>query len=186
MNANLRSIHPDDAKLILDAKRDLAMAMAELERLKAGRDEIARIARIDDCIFAIREGVLDAARVCDTAESVRLEIEYVEKRAITEEIFQEKIDEARAVHSEVLKTMRKILAEREERDKLRGFYDEIVKATGDDRVLDRLAKMKAQRDAANAKYDEVLSVLIGDHEDVDFENNEAARKVRDLMEKVKP
>ncbi len=108
---------------LTDAGRDLAMAMAELERLKAERDTALRE----------REAVLEGAsslEKCAKADS---------------EALREGFDAS-------------FRTAREERDKFR-----------------------RQRDAANAKYDEVCSVLIGDHEDVDFEGNEAARKVRDLM-----
>lgn len=74
--------------------------------------EVARTSRIADCIQGIREGETDALRICKTAEETRLEIEFVEKREITEAIYQERYAEAVALKETVLASMRTILAGR--------------------------------------------------------------------------
>lgn len=105
-------------KLEKKDQEDREAVRLENERLKKEAKEIEaerdRLAKIEDRILAIREGETDAIRGCKTAESVRREIEYVERREITAELFQERLEEAQAVKVAVLKSMREILADREQ------------------------------------------------------------------------
>lgn len=84
----------------------------ENEELKRQAEEAKRLALIEDRIQAIREGETDVLRVCKTIESIEKEIEYVEARPVTEELFQERIEDAKSTKYAVLKAMRAILDER--------------------------------------------------------------------------
>lgn len=85
----------------------------ENERLKKEAEEAkaekVRLNTLENMILAIREGETDAIRVCKTIESLEKEIAYVEKREVTEDIFQERFEEAKEVKASVLASMRTIL-----------------------------------------------------------------------------
>ncbi len=92
--------------------RDEWDTKVEKERQAKIAAEVARVARIADCIAAIREDETDALRIAKTAQEVRDCIAYCEARQITVEIFQERHAEAVALQATVLESMRTILAGR--------------------------------------------------------------------------
>lgn len=106
------------------------------------KDELARKTKIEDCMEAIREGETDALRICKTAKEVREEIEYVEKRSVTEDVFQERLKEAVKLKATVLFSMRSILKQREDA--------EALKAKRDAEDAKRKAELVAAKKAAKA------------------------------------
>lgn len=103
-------ITPEEDRVI--GLRDAWDTQVENERQAKIKAEVDRMAKIASAIEAIREGETDALRICKTAAETQREIEYVEKREITEAIYQERLAEALALKETVLTSMRTILAGR--------------------------------------------------------------------------
>lgn len=103
-------IETEEARVF--ALRDGWDTQVENERQAKIAAEVARTAKIADCIAAIREDETDALRIAKSAQEVRNCIAHCEGRAITIEIFQERHAEAIALQATVLESMRTILAGR--------------------------------------------------------------------------
>jgi hypothetical protein len=154
-------ITPEEDRVI--GLRDAWDTQVENERQAKIAAEVARVAKIASAIEAIREGETDALRICKTAEETQREIEYVEKREITEAIYQERLAEAVALKETVLTSMRTILAGRvaaeaaeaariqaakEEAQRLEVERAELVKLRAEAAERERLAKIESDRVAA--------------------------------------
>lgn len=166
------------------ARVEKEKADAEIARVKSEAEakataERERVAMIENRILAIREGETDAIRFCKTVELLEKEIAYVEAREINEELFQERLEEAKEIRTGVLVSMRKILSDKkaqeaasekarkeleaankkaqeeanraaeEARIAAEKAQKEILKATAEKATAEK--KAKAERDAAEAK-----------------------------------
>lgn len=174
----------EDAKLFTkavktEAERLVGIMAAEEDRLQALRDawdeaeqarkdaliaaERARVEAIADRITALREDEIDAVRIDKTAEQTRTTLEYSLARAVTPELFEERFDEAVAVHAEVVASIRAILAKREadeaaaaeaeaarqaEIARIAAEREELAKLRAEQAERERLAKVEADRVAA--------------------------------------
>lgn len=174
----------EDAKLFTkavktEAERLVGIMVAEEDRLQALRDawdeaeqarkdaliaaERARVEAIADRITALREDEIDAVRINKTAEQTRTTLEYSLARAVTPELFEERFDEAVAVHAEVVASIRAILAKREtdeaaaaeaeaarlaELERLAAERAELAKLRAEQAERERLAKIESDRVAA--------------------------------------
>lgn len=169
----------------------------ENERLKKEAEETKRLALIENRIQAIREGETDVLRVCKTVESIENEIEYVEARPITEELFQERLEDARATKDAVLVAMRAILAERKaaeaealaekeriekERDAERKLAADKLAAEQDKAREEAIAAQKA-REQERKKWEAEAERQRAEATKARKEQEEKARKEREAADK---
>lgn len=126
-------------------------ARKEAEKAARAKDEADRINAIHDRLQGIREGYTDVLNICKTADAMQREIEYIEAREITPELFEEFTDRAIALKSETLQKMRELHAaavEREaaaEREKAEREA-EAARLAAERAELERLRAEQAERD----------------------------------------
>lgn len=138
-------ITPEEDRVI--ALRDAWDTQVENERQAKIKAEADRMAKIADCIAAIREDETDALRIDKTAEQTRGTLAHCEARAITLEIFQERLVEAQQLHAQVLESIRSILAGRvaAEAAEVQRLADAAAEAA---RIVAERAELEALRAAA--------------------------------------
>lgn len=186
--AEKKAKEEQEAKAKADAE-ERQRVQAENERLKKeaaesedrARAETLRLEKINDAMLAIREGETDALRLCRTAEAVRLEIEYVEKREITAEIYQEKVDAAQQLKAEVLASMRKIYQKRLKEEEVaiaaaKAEQERAAKAKQDIEAAEKkAAEERAAREKLEAEAREREAKIVADKKAADAAVRKAAR-----------
>lgn len=154
-------ITPEEDRVF--ALRDEWDTKVENERQAKIAAEAERMRKIASAIEGIRERETDAIRKCKTAADTQVEIDGLEQLAITQDVYQERFDEAVSLKATVLESMRTVMAGRvaaeaaevarqtaakAEAERIEAERAELAKLRAEAAERERLAKIESDRVAA--------------------------------------
>lgn len=156
-------IEPEEERVLV--LRDAFDAKVQAEKDAKIAAERARIEKIADAIKAIYECETDVIRICKSVSDTQESIKYLEDREITEDIYQERTEEAADIKAACLLTMRNVLADRifAEAEAVRQQAErEVAEAQAKverEELAAAQAKLKADQEAAATKQAAMLAEI---------------------------